>query len=648
MVFPFFVFLIFACAPQLEPKTNPVPTSIQSFETFPKVWSLYQKSLTHQEDEAWHFSALALDSAILTLASRPVPDSLKATQQAFNQLLLEEYEVVFQEMAEPGPETAPEVGLGDFFIDSLVIDSTLAEHIPELIKDVDFSTFEMPIEINERVLKQLYHLVHRVPKFVQRSLNRKVQYDSLVLTEIREREMPKELQFLALVESGYKTSATSHASAGGIWQFIPSTGRRYGLQLNWWLDERRSPEKSTKAALNYLKDLHNRFGDWYLAMASYNAGEGRIARAMKKANSRNYWDLELPRETMNYVPRIIAATLIGTYPEKYGFLVEPELAPKLDTVTVNHCVELKTIARQVGVTSKEIKSFNPMLRQPSTPPRKSYSLNLPEGKGQKFAEYYEKLDKNSLKCQEGHKVRSGENLSIIASRYGVSVRAIKQANGMRSSRIWPNQVLFIPLQQGKKLARSNRRSVVKYDHSKKAAVQFAKGDKTYRVQKGDNLYSISKKLGVSLDQLQEWNHHVANGRIQPGQKLRYKTRASGKSLSSRNVAVTQNLTKKSYRVRSGDNPFHIAKRLGVKVKDLLSWNGLDKGGAVIRPGDVLVYFVPKKAKPKKTGSKYYIVKDGDSLWGISRKFGISLEELVRLNNLKANRLDIGQKLRLRE
>ena len=198
-------------------------------------------------------------------------------------------------------------------MDTLNIDSTRLQDIPELVKDIDFSQFQMPVVVNQRVLEQIYHLAYRVPRFTGNSLNRQHQYREMILSKITEKNLPPELLYLPLVESGYKTAATSHARAGGVWQFIPSTARIYKMKMDWWIDERRSPEKSTEAGLSYLDDLYEEFGDWYLAMAAYNCGSGCVRRRIRNQNTRDYWQLDLPKETKHYVPRILAAIIIGSF-----------------------------------------------------------------------------------------------------------------------------------------------------------------------------------------------------------------------------------------------------------------------------------------------------------------------------------------------
>ena len=654
-VSPFFLLIcilaITACAPPtlIKPEKN-----LDSFPEFPEANNYYQKALDYEEDENWALAADQLDSALTLLSQGGMRrDALGRRRVIFHQLLLEEYEIVFEQLGSYQPVVAKEEEL-PWESDSLEVDSVEIENTPVLVRDIDFSQYDLKIEINDRVLEQIYYLAYRVPTFVKKSLARKGRYDSLIDSEIALAKVPKELKYLALVESGYKTTATSTARAAGIWQFIPSTARYFGMDVTWWLDERRSPQKSTKAAFKYLNRLYKEFGDWYLAMAAYNCGEGRVRRQIKKQGTRNYWELQLPKETRYYVPRILAAIVIATNPEKYNIEYESQQSVAVDSVEVEHCIDLENIAHILDIEKQELRLLNPELRQQSTPPRQSFQLMVPEGRGEFFSKYYKQLDKSRLVCQEGHKVRRGENLSIIAKKYRVSVSSIKSANNMRNSRIWPNQILYIPLQSGKKASKSKTKktskkklkskadSKPKKRYDKKEALSF------YRVVPGDNLYNIGRRLGVSVETLQQWNELDPSVPLKIGQKL---------NLYGETNAPTPSKfkgRKKVYRVQQGDNLYQISRTLGVKLNDLLKWNNLE-GRAVIRKGDLINYYKGKtpvskkkstKKPSKKSKIKTYKVKDGDSLWGIAQKFGISVESIIKQNDLKNNRIDPGQTLRI--
>ncbi len=629
------------------------------FPEFPEADRFYQAALDFEEDENWAQAADMLDSAILILSEGKIRrDSLGQRQVAFHQLLLEEYAIVFEQLGTQGA-LAQSTDELPWESDTLAVDSEVVEHIPELIRDVDFSKFEMKVDVNSRVLEQIYYLAYGVPSFVETSLSRLGRYESLIDSMIQKKEVPKELKYLALVESGYKTTATSSAKAAGMWQFIPSTARHYGMDVTWWLDERRDPEKSTSAAFSYLKNLYEEFGDWYLAIAAYNCGEGRVRRQIKAQGTRDYWELDLPKETKNYVPRILAAIIIASNPQKYGLKVEREKELAIDTVRVRHCMDLGQISHALAVEKEELRLMNPELRQQSTPPRSAYLLRLPEGRGDFFQKYYDAVDKSQLVCQEGHRVRGGENLSVIARKYGVSVSAIKSANNMRNSRIWPNQILYIPIQGGKAVKHRSAqvsRDVVKPLNSVEKSPKpngeskliALSADSYYRVIPGDNLYSIGRRIGASVTELMEWNDLQPGAPLKIGQKILIRTVSSTKPAAQ----LQYSGKKQVYRVQNGDNLYQISRKLGVKLNDLLKWNQLE-GRAVIRKGDLLVYYLPNdktvnvQNNPTEAHSSHYKVQNGDTLWGISQKFGIAVEEIIRLNQLESNRIDLGQVLRIR-
>ena len=236
----------------------------------------------------------------------------------------------------------------------------------------------------------------------------------------------------ALVESGYKIKAYSRAKAAGLWQFIPATGKRYGLYQDFWIDMRRNPELSTIAAMRYLRRLYEEFGDWLMAMAAYNCGEGCVRRRIREVKEDSlwdstqtvtYWDLKLPKETMHYVPRILAAMTIGHYPEHYGMNVEKRELPPFDTVTVVEFMPLDDVAKAAGVDTKTIQELNLELNRWCTPPKEiGYVVRIPEGTRDSFLVAYEKMDKKSWSRWQYHKVKSGENLGKISRQYRFSYR----------------------------------------------------------------------------------------------------------------------------------------------------------------------------------------------------------------------------------
>ena len=304
-------------------------------------------------------------------------------------------------------------------------------------------------------------------------LKRSGRYEGMIRGKLRERGMPEDLLYLSMIESGFNPTAKSHASAVGLWQFIEDTGERYGLRVDGYVDERRHPEKSTDAALDYLEDLHGQFGSWYLAAAAYNTGEGRVARVMRqvtggeKGKDADFWRIRgrLPRETREYVPLMVAAALIGKEPAKYGLGGVARWMPlEYQEVQVPAGTKLSAVAEAVGVREIEIKRLNPHLVRSVTPPgKKAYPVRIPSGREERFAANFPEVQRRAaqLAAREAaerraeaarraasvrrHTVRRGESLWTIARRYDTTVRKVQAANGMgRRNRIRPGQRLVIP------------------------------------------------------------------------------------------------------------------------------------------------------------------------------------------------------------
>jgi membrane-bound lytic murein transglycosylase D len=440
--------------------------------------------------------------------------------------------VLDAERFNPKPDDVPEIGAED-------------DEINEVIKK------GIPVEINDEVQKWIHFFTKKRPDLFARYMERGEKYKPMIVSTLRDQNVPTEIYYLAMIESGFVQHARSHASAVGLWQFIAATGRRYGLRVDYYADERIDPHRATIAATLYLNDLHNVFDSWYLAMAAYNAGEMRIMRAIMNGKTRNFWELarnkHLPAETMNYIPKFLAAVIIGSQPEKYGFQrPEPQQVEDVVSVKVPSGIRLKNIASELGVSYQKLKNHNRHLKRRMTPSGlKSYHLWVPKQYEAQFADASERLKKyvvkNSRKSGNGyHRVRRGENLISIANRYGMSLRELKQLNGLRSNRIYAGTRLRI---SGSPL-------------------------KHYRVRRGDNLYLIASKFGMTLSQLKRMNRLRSN-RIYPGTRLK----------------VSAGSERSYYKVRRGDNLYAIAKKFGISVRELKRINRLRRN--TIYAGQVL-------------------------------------------------------------
>jgi membrane-bound lytic murein transglycosylase D len=340
----------------------------------------------------------------------------------------------------------------------------------------------------------------------------------------REKGLPEDLLNLAFIESAVNPWATSRAKAAGIWQFMPSTGRRYGMRSSFWLDERRDPEKSTRGAAEYLKQLYEMFGDWPLALAAYNAGEGKIQAAIKRQRTRDYWRLRLPRETRYFVPAFMAMTIIAREPERYGFSPPPEASPEVDLVSLDHPTDLKTIAEAAATTLEEIQELNPELIRWATPSNiAQYAIRIPAGRRDEFLEALERIPPEERITWIRHTIRKGDTPTSIARRYGVDLRAVLEINGLRKRKtaLKPGGTLLIPPMPARSVgvgAEAPRQVRAVAPAGMKARYTVKKG-RQYVVKRGDTLWDIAQDHAVSLEELRRANNLPRDATLRPGQKL---------------------------------------------------------------------------------------------------------------------------------
>ena len=341
-------------------------------------------------------------------------------------------------------------------------------------------------------------------------LDRKHEYGGLINEILTEQELPEELVNLAMIESGLNPKAFSRASAAGIWQFIYSTGKLYDLKRDWYVDERRDPIKSTYAASAHLKDLFEEFDHWYLALAAYNSGSGRVHRAMRLHQTSDFWQLHtLPRETRNYIPYYLAAAIIARNPEEYGFETysKKRKAPfEFDTVELEKSADLSVLARSAGTSLKTMQYYNPELRQSATPQNGPYTLRIPKGTANKFTANFNALPEVQRFAPQYivHKVRRGESLSTISKKYKVSIHDVAAVNKIRNRhKISIGQKLTIPI-RGAYASHDGPPGHIKV---------------VYTVRKGDTLGHIAEDYGTRTGKIRRWNNLAYGQYIYPGQKL---------------------------------------------------------------------------------------------------------------------------------
>jgi membrane-bound lytic murein transglycosylase D len=425
----------------------------------------------------------------------------------------------------------------------------------------------LPIVTSEKIESIINYYSTRGRKSFQEWLDNSGLYREHMLPILREYGVPDELFYLALIESGYNPAAYSYAHAAGPWQFIASTGARYGLTRNWWIDERRDPIKSTYAAAEYLSKLYEEFNDWFLALAAYNCGELRVWRAIRIEGTRDFWKLKtLPKETRNYIPTLMAGIIIAQNPEKYGFENNPKPTWEWDGVVVDRCYEFEDIAKIAKIPTDVLQQYNPELRRWATPPdAKDYVLRVPNGKGEYLSEKLAEIPDSDDKPQfVNHRVTRGQNLTYIARKYGTTVSAIVSANNITNkNQIKIGQILRIPT--------SNY-----YSSSQDVVV--------HTVRKGETLYEIARLYNSSISKIRSVNGLWGKRYIYPGQKLQIPTNKS---------SITHDITPSGKKkivhvVKKGETLSEIAEQYNVGLSKVRTWNNLS--GRFIYPGQKIVIY----------------------------------------------------------
>jgi membrane-bound lytic murein transglycosylase D len=467
---------------------------------------------------------------------------------------------------------------------------------------------DLPLMMTDQVAGYINYFSNRGRGTVEGALARSGRYEDMIRRILREEGVPQELIYLAQAESGFHPLAVSRAGARGMWQFMGSRAKGYGLERSWWVDDRQDPEKATRAAAHHLKDLYNQFGDWYLAMAAYNSGPGTVQSAVKRTGYADFWELYrrnvLPRETRNYVPIIVAVTIMAKNPAQYGLdSVVKEKPVPYDTVKINYPIDLRLAAECVDATAEDLLDLNPSLLRLTTPKFSDkdgeFDLHLPAGTANKFQTAVAAIPADKRVWWRYHKVQGGETLASIARTYHTTPKSIAEANnldggpsdGPKNASLSPETRLIIPIAPGKQIDTST----------------YAHATTHYKIRKGDTVESVAENFGVSARMLRVWNHLKGNSLA--GRRILYlhlpvtrsasetqvATRHStGSHHASRTHAGTQNATATRtttpnavlhHRVKRGETLSSIATSYNTTVSALKHDN---RNIAALRPGMILV------------------------------------------------------------
>ena len=453
--------------------------------------------------------------------------------------------------------------------------------------------YDFPVTVNKQVEYYLDFFQNKQRKSFSLWLERSGRYLPMIIQQLEEAGLPKDLVYLPMIESGYSLTAYSKAKAVGPWQFMRATAVHYGLQVNSYIDERRDPVRSTQAAIRYLSELYEMFGSWHLAVAGYNAGEGKIQRGIRRYKTSNFWELAQHRylklETKRYVPKLIAAIMIAKSPEDYGFTdIQYQKPLSYDTGKVPRWTNLKAIAVATGCSVEEIKNLNRQLRRMVAPPEFNYyDIKVPAGKGELLAQNLPRVHVSVSTEFKSYTIRKNDTLKRICTKYNLNKKTLLKANNLRKAKLTAGNRLRIPYQitQYKLLTEQEMASTNKYATSRD---QFI----LHKIKPGESVSQIATLYGVNPQMIAAWNDLPSIHKIRAGQQLALylnpvtSNDTSGirlSKVSKKHSGTTVRKAKASYyKVRGGDSLWKIARKFNLRTADIKDWNNLKNN--LIHPG----------------------------------------------------------------
>lgn len=527
--------------------------------------------------------------------------------------------------------------------------------------------YDFPVTMNSQVEFYLDFFQNELRGTFGRWLSRSGRYLPLMKKHLAEAGLPQDLAYLPMIESGYNLTAYSSAQAAGPWQFMQATGRSYGLTVDEYIDERRDPVKSTEAAVAYLSALYAKFDSWHLAVAAYNAGEGRIQRAMREVDSNDFWEIAngyyLPTETKLYVPKLIAAIMIAREPEKYGFADIPYQDPmEYETVLVPRWTSLQAVSVACGAALEEILDLNRQLRRAVTPPTMAeYPLRVPPGAGELVAENLPRVRKTVATQYKEHRVAKGESLSSVGRKYNLSKQVLLKTNKLRSEKLSPGQRLRIPHEV------ATYRLLSEEELARQVAVVTADDLILHRVRKGETAAAIAKRYDVSVRQLAAWNDLKDPSRIRVGQQLALypdtpaiaqpatvATAGQVTVLEPRQVKTKGQETAQESGQSDATGQVTVLEPQQIKAKGQVPVEEPRQSEAMAQ----VTILEPTQSKKKAsdgtplrtarhTAPAYHLVREGETLWSIARKYQLSPNHIKLWNQLADDTIQTGRRLIIR-